>query len=152
MHVTANISAQRFSNPPKSGVSIPRDFRMLEIDPSGLCVLLHVFCVFTHKKTIFRKYFSFSKAEVEVGSLELELFFRPSLTAFSDFIPTSKTAVFGARHRSFGTSNSSLATLASLRETDLSNAKAAKFAQEGKGPDLRFWDVKSFLCDLGVLA
>ena len=132
MNVTTNIAAQRFSSPLKSRASIPRDLSRLELVRSGLCVLLHVFCIFTHKKTIFRKYFSFSKAEIEVGSVEMDMLFWPSSTAFSDFIPTRKTAVFGGRHRSSGTSISFFASLVSLGETGLSHAKAAMFARKRK--------------------
>ena len=93
-----------------------------------------------HSDVFLGSYDSFSEAEAEVGSLESDVLFRPSWTAYSKFIPAagSVSVYLGEGRGVSETSISSFANLASLGETGFFNAKIAKDAKKRKDLDAVF--------------
>ena len=134
-----NAANQKCSSPLKLRVSIPRNPR-LEYVESVLNVLNESRFGYMLSDIYLGQCDLFSEAEVEVGDPKTDVLYRPSWTAYSEFIPTSGSVSisFGQQNEYFGTSNSSFATFASLRETDLSHAKVAKNAKKRKDRDNAF--------------
>ena len=121
-----NTAAQECSTPLKLRLSIPRNPR-LEYVESVLNVLNESRFGYMHSDIYLGNHVSFSEAEVEVGMSESDVLFKPSWTAYSKFIPTSRCVSVGEVHGGLGTSISSFfATLASLRETGFSNTETAE--------------------------
>ena len=125
--------AHKCSSPLKLRLSIPRN-RRLEYVESVLNVLNESRFGYMLSDIYLGQCNSYSEAEVEVGDLETKVLFRPSWTAYSKFIPSGRSVSvsFGEGLGVSGTSISSFANLASLRETGFFNAKIAKDAKKRK--------------------
>ena len=119
--------AHKCSTPLKLRLSIQRNPR-LEYIESVLNVLNESRFGYMLSDIYLGQCNSYSEAEAEVGSSEASMLFCPSWTAYSEFIPAagSISVYLGEGPGVSGTSNSSFATFASLRETGFFNAKVAK--------------------------
>ena len=133
---TNNNITKKCSMPLKLRVSIPRNPR-LEYIESVLNVLNESRSGAMLSDIYLDQCDPFSEAEVEVGCSGMDVLFKPSWTAYSKFIPASGSVsvYLGDGHGVSGTSISSFANLASLRETGFFNAKIAKDAKKRKDLD-----------------
>ena len=130
---TNNITARRPDEKLELRLAVPLDARLNYIE-SVLAALNESRSGYGWMEKMIKDYVFMSEAEVEVDHSESGMFFRPSWTAFSKFIPASGSVSvsFGEQNEHFGTSISSSANLASLRENYLSHAKIAKDAKKRK--------------------